>query len=93
MGKNRLTSLLTISYLGLRSGLPMNTEWEVVYHCAVLEVDRQLIPERIVAARQAIRERLRALTGDPDHHAERKQLEDALRALAVLKAEAKNGSN
>ena len=63
-------------------------KWEGAYHRAVLEVDRQIMPERIAAARQAIGERLRELTGDPDHHAERQQVEDALRALAVLEAEA-----
>ena len=46
----------------------MNTEnWEAAYHRAVLEVDRQRMPERIVAARQAITDRLQGLYGDPDH--------------------------
>jgi hypothetical protein len=30
------------------------------------------------------------LYGNPDHHAEREQIEDALRALAVLEAEIRN---
>ena len=67
----------------------MHTEkWETAYHSAVLEVDRQKMPERIIAARQAITDRLRGLYGDPDHHGERQQIEDALKALAVLEAEA-----
>lgn len=63
-------------------------KWEEVYYRAVLEVDRQKMPERIVVARQAIEGRLQGLIGDPDHHAERHQIEDALRALAVLEREA-----
>ena len=65
-------------------------KWEAVCHRALLEVDGQKMPERIVAARRAIGERLRGLVGDPDHHAERHQVEDALRALAVLEDEARN---
>jgi hypothetical protein len=71
--------------------MPMSTEeWQAAYHSAVLEVDREKMPERIVAARQAISNRLRGLYGNPDHHAEREQIEDALRALAVLEAEIRN---
>lgn len=65
-------------------------KWQEIYHRAVLEVDCQKMPERIVAARRAIGERLRSLVGDPDHHAERHQVEDALRALAVLEGEVRN---
>ncbi len=47
----------------------MHTEkWEATYHRAVLEVDRQRMPERIVAARQAMSNRLQDLNGDPDDH-------------------------
>ena len=67
-----------------------NKNWETAYHRAVLEVDREKLPERIVAARQAISNRLQGLYGNPDHHAEREQIEDALRALAVLEAEIRN---
>ena len=67
-----------------------NNNWETAYHRAVLEVDRQKMPERIVAAHQAISNRLQGLYGNPDHHAEREQIEDALRALAVLEAEIRN---
>ena len=65
-------------------------KWEPVYHRAVLEVDRQKMPERIVVARLAISNRLQGLHGNPDHHGERQQIEDALRALAVLEAEVRN---
>jgi hypothetical protein len=67
----------------------MHTEsWEAAYHRAVLEVDRQKMLERILAARQAISYRLQGLYGDPNHRGERQQIEDALRAFAVLEAEA-----
>jgi hypothetical protein len=65
-------------------------KWEAVYHRAVLEVDGKKMPELIAAARQAIEERLQGLAGNPNHHAERQQVEDALRALTVLEWEAKH---
>ena len=71
--------------------MPRNTEnWEASYHRTVLEVDRQRMPERIVAARQAIADRLQGLYRNPDHHGERQKIEDALRALAVLETEVRN---
>lgn len=66
-----------------------NGNWVEVYHRAVLEVDGQKMPERIVAARQAIGERLQGLNGDPEPPEEKQQIEDALSALAVLEAEAR----
>ena len=67
---------------------PMNNEgWEEVYRFAVLEVDGRKMPERISAARDAIRGRLRDLQGDSDHHEERDRLEYALNALKVLTTE------
>jgi len=70
--------------------VPMSINWETAYHRAVLEVDRQKMPGRIVAARQAISYRLQRLYGDPDHQGERQQIEGALRGLAVLEAEVRN---
>jgi hypothetical protein len=40
-------------------------KWEEVCHRAVLEVDREKMPERIVAARQAIGSRSQGLYGNP----------------------------
>ena len=62
--------------------------WTEAHHLAVLEGDGWKMPERIVAARQAINDRLQELSGDPDHHAEKQQIEDARRALVLLEAEA-----
>jgi len=53
----------------------------------ILEVNGQKMPERITATRQAIIGRLRDLQHDSDHHAERDQIENALRALSVLEGE------
>lgn len=54
---------------------------------AVLELDLCKLPERIVAAREAVQLRLREIQGDTDHHAERQQIEDALSALRTLERE------
>ena len=53
----------------------------------IMEANGQKMPERITATRQAISGRLHDLEHDSDHHAERHQIEDALRALAVLEVE------
>jgi len=61
--------------------------WEEVYRFAVLEVDGLKMPQRISAARDAIRGRLGEMEGDSDHHEERGRLEHALNALKVLATE------
>jgi hypothetical protein len=61
--------------------------WEVAYLRAALEVDGQKVPERIVAAREAVAGRLKDLEGNPDHHAERHEMESALAALTCLEDE------
>lgn len=58
--------------------------WEEVYKFAVLEVDGRKMPERISAARDAIRRRLQEMDRNSDHHQERDRLEHALNALKVL---------
>ena len=63
--------------------------WEVAYLRAALEVDSQKIPERIVAAREAVAGRLLDLEGNPDHHAERHEMESALAVLTCLEDEVK----
>jgi hypothetical protein len=64
--------------------------WEERYMQTILEVNGQKMPERITATRQAITGRLRDLEHDSDHHAERHQIENALRALSVLEGEVKH---
>jgi hypothetical protein len=46
------------------------------------------MPERIVAAREAVAGRLKDLEGNSDHHAERHQMQSALAALTLLEDEA-----
>ena len=60
-----------------------NKNWEAVYKFAVLEVDGRKMPDRISAARDAFRGRLREMGGDSDHHEERGRLELAMNALKV----------
>jgi hypothetical protein len=65
------------------------SSWEDRYMQTILEVSGQKMPERITATRQAISGRLHDLEHDSDHHAERQQIENALRALSVLEVETK----
>lgn len=58
--------------------------WFDVYKIAILELDAEKLPERIVAANEAIQLRLKELEGDADHHAERQDIEDASNALKML---------
>jgi hypothetical protein len=61
--------------------------WVESYLRAALEVDGQKMPGRIVAAREAVASRLKDLDGNPDHHAERHEMELALAALTCLEEE------
>lgn len=61
--------------------------WFEVYKAAVLELDLQKLPGRIVAAKEAVQLRLIEIQGDADHHAERQQIEDALSSLRTLERE------
>ena len=58
--------------------------WEDWYMQTILEVNGQKMPQRINATRQAIAGRLHDLEHDSDHHAERQEIEKALRALSML---------
>jgi hypothetical protein len=55
---------------------------------AVLETSGQQMPERINSTRRAIARRLQDLEHDSDHHAERHEIDSALRALYILESEA-----
>lgn len=66
-----------------------NEGWEDIYMRAATETDFHKVMECISAARQAIQERLLAVQNSPQHHEERERIERALRALAVVEAEAK----
>lgn len=58
--------------------------WFDFYKAAILELDPERLPERIVAATKAVQSRLKDIHGDPDHHEERQQIEDALDLLRTL---------
>lgn len=60
-------------------------EWREPYQQALLELDQKKLRDHIAAAETAISNRLRAIAGDSDHHAERQAMEDALSSLRVLK--------
>ena len=61
----------------------LSAGWRKLYECAILELDKGLLPERIAVARRAILDRAEDIlrTGSTD---ERVALNDALRALRVL---------
>jgi hypothetical protein len=61
--------------------------WVESYLRAALEVDRQKMRGRIVAAREAVAERLKDLEGNSDHHVERHDMQSALAALTCLEDE------
>jgi hypothetical protein len=63
------------------------TRWDELYMQTILEVGGHKMPERINATRQAISGRLHDIEHNSDHHAERQQIENALRALSVLEVE------
>ena len=64
-----------------------NKPWEEQYLRAALEVDGQKMPERIIAAREAVAGRLKDLEGNSNHHAERHEMVSALAVLANLEDE------
>jgi hypothetical protein len=91
---NDQLSVLAFWYVDVRSvvggTMPENKSldsWQERYMQTILEVSGQKMPERITATRQAIAGRLRDLEHDSDHHAERHQIENALRALSTLEGE------
>ena len=60
-------------------------EWQNEYQAALVELDREKLPERVAAAETSIYKRLQAISQSVDHRAEYQAIEDALGALHVLK--------
>ena len=61
-------------------------QWHTLYHAALFETDRQLIPVRIAEAEKAILNRVRELfLVNTDHIEEDQVLDDALYALRALR--------
>jgi gluconate kinase len=57
--------------------------WLTLYRDALLELDLQKMPERIVLACSALQERSRELQGSGGHYGEKLEIEYALRNLHV----------
>ena len=62
-------------------------DWQLEYQAALLEVDPQKLPDRVLAAEAAIFLRQQALVSSSDGHVERQAIEDAVRALLFIKNE------
>lgn len=60
--------------------------WHALYQAALFETDREMIPQRIAQAEQAILDRVKELfVVNTDHIEEDQVLEDALYALRALR--------
>jgi hypothetical protein len=60
-------------------------EWPLKYREALFEADREKLSERIAEAEVAIFERLQQLSQSQDGHGEHQPIQDAIRALRVIK--------
>ena len=59
--------------------------WQNEYQAALVELDREKLPERVATAETSIYKRLQAISQSVDRRAENEAIEDALGALRVLK--------
>ena len=65
---------------------PDNRSWRELYRDAILEADRNLLPERIAAAQEALTARARELFhAEGDNIEEEHALDDAMYALKALR--------
>ena len=64
--------------------------WQNEYEAALVELDNNLLQERIDAAEAAIYRRLQQLSQDSNHHTERHVINDALASLAGLRVRNRN---
>jgi hypothetical protein len=58
--------------------------WQKPYRAAVIETNPKLLKQKIAAAEQAAKLRLKELENSADHHEELIALTDALTALKIL---------
>jgi hypothetical protein len=65
-------------------------EWQPQVQAALLELDLVKLAERIQTAEAAITARLHSISLNPNHHAERLAISDALATLKFLKREYTN---
>jgi hypothetical protein len=59
--------------------------WYALYADTMMELDRNRLLERMEATEAAIEARLHDLRHDSDHHAERQEIDDAIRNLTLLR--------
>ena len=59
------------------------SHWQNEYQAALVELDREKLPERVAAAETSIYKRLQQISQGPDDQAE--TIEDALAGLRILK--------
>ena len=59
--------------------------WYALYADTMRELDRNLLLERMEATEAAIEARLHDLRHDSDHHAERQEIDDAIRNLTLIR--------
>lgn len=62
-------------------------EWQQLYRDALVEVDIDVLQERLAVAEAAILLRLQAMSPTPDSVSERYAIEDALANLRILRRE------
>ncbi len=60
-------------------------EWQHEYFAAIVDLDPQTLFDRVTAAETAIFNRLQAISHDPNSHAERQAIADAVASLRILK--------
>jgi len=68
-------------------------EWQKLCQDALVELDKDKLPERVAAAEAAIVSRLQAMEAGDDSLKERQAIADALANLRVLKRESIGYSN
>jgi hypothetical protein len=62
-------------------------QWQKPFQEALLELDKDKLPKRVSVAETAILDRLHSMSQEPNNHAERQALADALSGLRILKKE------
>ena len=59
--------------------------WYALYAATMVELNHTMLLERMNATEAAIEARLHDLRHDSDHHAERQEIDDAIRNLTLLR--------
>jgi len=85
-GRWSLVQLTKLAKGALTTLTRSRLEWQGAYQAAILETDDSKLLEKIVAAEGVIGLRIQSLIGLP-HDGEGQELDDALRALRVLRKE------